>query len=79
MFLLKLFPNFPAYYEKTFNGKKIENSAEMADYFRDEAQVASVPRAAFGADDFVRFSFATSMEVIKEGITRIKKILIALR
>lgn len=73
-----VFPNFSAYYGKSFNGKKINDSVAMADYFLDEAKVASVPGAAFGADDFVRFSFATSMEVIKEGMVRIKKALAAL-
>ncbi|HDK43263.1 MAG TPA: pyridoxal phosphate-dependent aminotransferase, partial [Desulfobacteraceae bacterium] len=73
-----VFPNFSAYYGKSFNGKKINDSVAMADYFLDEAKVASVPGAAFGADDFVRFSFATSMEVIKEGMIRIKKALAAL-
>jgi len=73
-----VFPNFSAYYGKSFNGKKINGSVAMADYFLDEAQVASVPGAAFGADDFVRFSFATSMEVIKEGMVRIKRALAAL-
>ncbi len=73
-----VFPNFSAYYGKSFKGKKIEDSVAMADYFLDEAQVASVPGAAFGADAFVRFSFATSMEVIKEGMERIKKALAAL-
>lgn len=70
-----VFPNFSAYYGKTFNGKAINNSVDMADYFLDEAKVASVPGAAFGADDFVRFSFATSMEIIQEGMVRIKKAL----
>lgn len=73
-----VFPNFSAYYGKSFNGKKINDSVAMADYFLDEAKVASVPGAAFGADDFVRFSFATSMAVIKEGMVRIKKALAAL-
>ncbi len=73
-----VFPNFSAYYGKAFNGKKINDSVAMADYFLDEAKVASVPGAAFGADDFVRFSFATSMEVIREGMVRIKKALAAL-
>lgn len=67
-----VFPNLSAYYGKAFKGKKIENSVAMADYFLDEALVASVPGAAFGADAFVRFSFATSMEIIKEGMKRIK-------
>ncbi|WP_456386235.1 pyridoxal phosphate-dependent aminotransferase [Desulfolithobacter sp.] len=73
-----VFPNFSAYYGKSFKGKKIEDSVALADYFLDEAQVASVPGAAFGADAFVRFSFATSMDVIKEGMERIKKALAAL-
>ncbi|MDX9834574.1 MAG: pyridoxal phosphate-dependent aminotransferase [Desulfobulbus sp.] len=70
-----VFPNFAAYYGKTFNGKVIDGSVALADYFLSEAQVATVPGAAFGADAFVRFSFATSMEVIQEGMERIKKAL----
>ncbi len=70
-----VFPNFSAYFGKTFNGKAINNSVDLADYFLDEAKVASVPGAAFGADDFVRFSFATSMEIIQEGMVRIKNAL----
>ncbi len=73
-----VFPNFSAYYGKSFQGKTIGNSVEMADYFLDEALVASVPGAAFGADAFVRFSFATSMEVIRKGMTRIEQALAAL-
>ncbi len=74
-----VFPNFSAYYGRSFGGKTIDGSVAMADYFLDEARVASVPGAAFGADDFVRFSFATSMEVIEEGMARIKKALAALK
>jgi len=67
-----VFPNFSAYYGKTFKGKAISDSVALADYFLDEAKVASVPGIAFGADDFIRFSFATSMEVIQEGMQRIR-------
>ncbi len=67
-----VFPNFSAYYGRSFNGKTINDSVALADYFLDEAKVASVPGSAFGADDFVRFSFATSMEVIREGMKRIR-------
>ena len=73
-----VFPNFSAYYGKSFNGTELKNSADMSAYFLDEAKVASVPGVAFGSDDFVRFSFATSMEVIQEGMERIKKALTAL-
>ena len=74
-----VFPNFSSYFGKTFNGKVIDGSVALADYFLDEARVATVPGAAFGADAFVRFSFATSMEVIEEGMERIRKALAALR
>lgn len=70
-----VFPNFSAYYGKSFKGNVINDSVAMADYFLDEAKVASVPGIAFGADDFIRFSFATSMEVIQQGMQRIKEAL----
>ncbi|MCI5224260.1 MAG: aminotransferase class I/II-fold pyridoxal phosphate-dependent enzyme, partial [Candidatus Electrothrix sp. AR4] len=73
-----VFPNFSAYYGKSFNGVQLNDSTAMSDYFLGQAKVASVPGSAFGADDFVRFSFATSMEVIQEGMGRIKKALTAL-
>ncbi len=70
-----VFPNFSSYYGKSFAGKVIGDSVALSDYFLDEAKVASVPGAAFGADKFVRFSFATSMDVIKDGMGRIKQAL----
>jgi aspartate aminotransferase len=74
-----VFPNFSAYYGKAFNGKVIDGSVALADYFLSEARVATVPGAAFGADDFVRFSFATSLATIEKGMGRIKQALAALR
>lgn len=74
-----VFPNFSAYYGKSFNGTIIDGSVALADYFLSEAKVASVPGAAFGADAFIRFSFATSMEIIERGMGRIKKALAALQ
>lgn len=67
-----VFPNFSAYYGKSFNNKTIANSLDLADYLLDEAQIACVPGIAFGADDFIRFSFATSMETIEEGMNRLR-------
>lgn len=74
-----VFPDFSAYYGKSFGGTAIDGSVALADYFLSEAQVASVPGAAFGADAFVRFSFATSMETIEKGMVRIQKALAALQ
>lgn len=73
-----VFPNLSAYYGRTFNGKPIANSLELADHLLDEAKIACVPGIAFGADDFIRFSFAASMETIREGLARLKTALAAL-
>ena len=48
--------------ERSYQGKKIENSTHLADYFLDVARVAVVPGVEFGADPFERLSYATSME-----------------
>ena len=54
-----------------FNNKKnITNSIELCEYLIDKFHVALVPGSAFGTDRFVRFSYANSMENIKEGLDR---------
>lgn len=73
-----VFPNVSAYYGRTFKGKKIEGSLDMADYLLDEYKIAIVPGIAFGADNFIRFSFATSMAVIEDGMNRFKAALLGL-
>jgi aspartate aminotransferase len=70
-----VFPNISAYFGKSFKGKKITGSLDLADYLLEEALVAAVPGIAFGADRFIRFSFATSMDVIEEGMKRFKEAL----
>jgi len=70
-----VFPNFSSYYGKSYQGKKIENSTHLADFFLVAARVAVVPGVEFGADPFERLSYATSMEDIQEGLNRIEEAL----
>jgi len=70
-----IFPDVSANYGKTFKGKRIENSMDIADYLLKEAQAAIVPGDAFGYDNCIRLSFATSLEKIKTGLDRIKQAL----
>jgi aspartate aminotransferase len=70
-----VFPNFSHYFGRTYQGKKINNSTDLADFFLDVAKVAVVPGVEFGADPFERLSYATSMEDIREGIDRIEEAL----
>ena len=62
-----LFPEVKSVYGRG----KIRDSNGFAQYLLDEARVAVVPGIAFGSDDHVRISYATSMERLREGIRRI--------
>jgi len=65
------FPDFSAYYGKSYQGETIAGSVDFARFLLQNAQVALVPGIAFGADNNVRLSFATSQETIKQGMERI--------
>jgi len=69
------FPNCGHYFKTDPQGRDIKGSANLCEYLLTEARVALVPGIAFGADDFVRFSYATSLEAIKEGVDRIEEAL----
>ena len=69
------FPDVSSYYGKSFNGKKIENSTDMAFYLLNEANVATVMGSAFGDDDCIRLSYATSEDLLREALRRIKEAL----
>lgn len=56
-----------------FFGGRIKNSFDFAELLLEEAYVAVVPGGAFGADDYIRISYAASMEKIEEGLDRIEK------
>lgn len=65
--------NIESYIGKTINGEKINNSVDFAAQLLDEEKVAVIPGKAFGVDDYIRVSYATSMESIKEGLIRFKR------
>jgi hypothetical protein len=58
---------------------KIRNSQGMAYYLLKEANVAVIPGSAFGTDDNIRLSYATSMDKIEEGTDRIIEALARLK
>jgi len=70
-----VFPNLSSYFGRKWRGKTLSGSLDLADYLLDEALLATVPGVAFGVDSCIRFSFATSMAVIEEGMARLKNAL----
>jgi len=67
--------NLEALIGRTLGEKVIENGDDFAMAFLNKAEVAVVPGSGFGAPNFVRLSYATSMEHIAEGMDRLKKFL----
>ena len=55
------------------SGGAIDSSAKFCSYLLDSYLVAAVPGIEFGNDNFIRLSFATSFDLIKEGLYRIKE------
>ena len=56
---------------RTLAGKVVNDSIEIAEVILEKAQVALVPGIAFGSDDYLRLSYANSLENIKTGLNRI--------
>jgi aspartate aminotransferase len=67
------FPNVARLYGRSIAGKTIKNSSDLATYLLEDAKVALVSGDAFGADPYIRLSYATSMENIQKGVDRIEK------
>lgn len=73
------FPNVAKLYGRSAGGKTVRNSADLAAYLLETAKVALVSGDSFGADAYIRLSYATSMEIIKKGMDRIEEAVNALK
>ncbi|MBC7864769.1 MAG: pyridoxal phosphate-dependent aminotransferase [Bacteroidia bacterium] len=70
-----IFPEVSYYFGKSYNGTKITNGTDLCAFLLEEAHVALVPGAAFGDDNYVRFSYATADEKLLEAVKRMKNAL----
>ncbi len=70
-----VFPNVAQIYGRSFHEKVIDDYTSLAAYLLDEADVAVVPGIDFGADNYIRLSYATSRELIEKGVVRIAQAL----
>jgi aspartate aminotransferase len=69
-----VFPNM----QKHVGDGKAADTTELARRMLEQAHMAVVPGEAFGAPGYLRFSYATSMERIEEGLRRLGQFLRAL-
>jgi aspartate aminotransferase len=61
-----------SYFGKSFGGKPVTDSLAFCNTLLEQAHVNLVPGVAFGAEGFVRMSFATSREQIEGGLAKLK-------
>jgi aspartate aminotransferase len=69
------FPNVSDLYKMKIGGQTVTNSFDLVNLLLEKAHVAFVPGAPFGSDDYIRISYATSMENIEKGLDRFEKFL----
>lgn len=73
-----LFIDVTGLFGKKYQGWEICSAADFAELLLSEKQVAVVPCADFGMEDYIRLSYAISMENIKKGMDRIEELVLAL-
>ena len=70
-----LFPEASYYFGKTDGERTIENAMDLCIYILEKGHVATVPGDAFGSPNYIRFSYATSDDQLREALKRMKKVL----
>lgn len=70
-----MFPDISYYFGKKANGFTINNSTDLSIYLLEHAHVALVSGDAFGCDNCIRFSYATTEPMLEEACNRIEKAL----
>ena len=64
--------------KKTNEGKILNNDTDIVEWLLETAEVAAVPGVAFGLEPFFRVSYATSLDLLKEAMSRIEKAVLSL-
>lgn len=67
-----VFPDISSFYGKSYNGTTIRNASDLCMFLLNDALVALVSGDAFGDDNCIRISYATSEEVLTEALRRVK-------
>lgn len=74
-----IFPDISYYFGKSYNNYHIKNSSDLSMFLLEEGNIALVSGDAFGDDNCMRFSYATSEERLIESVKRVKEALAKLK
>ena len=70
-----VFPNVQGVLGRRHRGTPLRTSAALAEFLLEEARIAVVPGEAFGAEGYLRISYAADIARIEEGMTRMAQAL----
>ena len=73
-----VFPDVRGLLKRQYKGAPLGTSSRISEVLLDDFRVAVMPGAPFGAEGYLRLSFATSREVIQKGLGRLKDFVAAL-
>jgi aspartate/methionine/tyrosine aminotransferase len=68
------YPSVSGLLGREHDGRRIDTSADLAEYILEQAEVAVVPGEAFGTPGYLRLSYALGDDDLVEGITRLQKL-----
>ena len=68
------YPSVKGLLGRDHDGRRIDTSADLAEYILEEAEVAVVPGEAFGPSGYLRLSYALGDEQLLEGVQRLQKL-----
>jgi aspartate aminotransferase len=74
-----VFPQVSGLFGRSYQGKRLETSLDVADFFLDAAGVAVVPGQGFGDDRSMRISYASAMADLAAGLDRMEQAVQQLR
>lgn len=70
-----VFPDFSYYLGMYSEEKLLKDTFDISEYILDSAKVVTVPGDGFGSPGHIRFSYATSTQIIKKGIGKVESAL----
>ncbi len=70
-----VYPEVSSFFGKKYKDMKVDNATDLSLFLLAEAHVAIVPGAAFGDDNYIRFSYATGEDNLREALKRMKEAL----
>lgn len=73
-----VFPNIKGLIGTGYKGYQIKGSTDLATYLLEEGGISTIPGEAFGAEGYLRLSYAVSKEVLSEGLEKLKNAVLKL-